>query len=307
VVRILGLDSRKRYACSLLSAAESQFSPLCIPFTTKNHMEERIRAIMKIKKTSAAAILTAAVLVAGVTAVFATSGTPGPKSAGGPSRSDSAQAPEPAAESSIAYRNINEAKTYEEYASILEARSKIIYGGQSWTVDGAVKVFNADGSVEELPDFYDVFPSDWEPVRLPEQRPEQRYSGSMNIPDREMNGLYSGNVYFAEASSDSEIYPFAYKTLRRGGAIGIYPESLPENAESFTAGFYHEDTKKGIGWVCSLSEGQGIFLSDAEYYTRYGFIMCVPGSHEPGYGYVLVDYLDSGSFPIDVRLEEAAP
>lgn len=73
VVRILGLDSRKGYAYSLLSAAESGFSPLCLTYTTKNHMEERIRAIMKMKKQSLAAVLTAALLVAGVTAVFATS------------------------------------------------------------------------------------------------------------------------------------------------------------------------------------------------------------------------------------------
>lgn len=73
VVRTLGLDNRKGYAYALLSAAESGFSPLCLTYTTKNHMEERIRAIMKMKKRSVAAILTAALLVAGVTAVFATS------------------------------------------------------------------------------------------------------------------------------------------------------------------------------------------------------------------------------------------
>jgi len=82
VVRALGLDSRKRYARSLLSAAESGFSPLCITFVTKNHMEERIRAIMKMKKRSAAATLTAAVLVAGVAVVFATSRAPEPKEPG---------------------------------------------------------------------------------------------------------------------------------------------------------------------------------------------------------------------------------
>ncbi len=76
VVRILGLDSRKGYAYALLSAAESGFSPLCLTYTTKNHMEERIRAIMKMKKRSLAAVLTAALLVAGVTAVFATSKAP---------------------------------------------------------------------------------------------------------------------------------------------------------------------------------------------------------------------------------------
>lgn len=76
VVRILGLDVRKNYARTLLTAAESGFFPLCTTYTTKNHMEERIRAIMKIKKRSLAAVLTAVLLVAGVTAVFATSRAP---------------------------------------------------------------------------------------------------------------------------------------------------------------------------------------------------------------------------------------
>ena len=76
VVHILGLDSRKGYACALLSAAESGFSPLCITYATKNHMEERIRAIMKMKKRSAVAVIAAVLLVTGITAVFATSPKP---------------------------------------------------------------------------------------------------------------------------------------------------------------------------------------------------------------------------------------
>ena len=79
VVRILGLDNRKGYAYALLAAAESGFSPLCITYTTKHHMEERIRAIMNIKKKSVATILTAALLVTSVTAVFATSKVPLPQ------------------------------------------------------------------------------------------------------------------------------------------------------------------------------------------------------------------------------------
>jgi len=201
----------------------------------------------------------------------------------------------------IAYRNIEEAETTEEYHAILAARNTIIYGEQSWTIGGAVKIFNADGSVEELPEFYDLFPSDWEPGRLP----NPPYFGERNDPDYKSSSLYSGNVYFAKASGDDEIYPFAYKNLPRGGDIGIYPESIPENAEAFNAGFYNDDTMKGIGWAVSLSEGQGVFLSDAESGTRYGFLTGVSGKLDPEYdGYVIVDYLDSGSFPVDVHLAE---
>ena len=77
-VRVLGLDSRKRYACALLAAAERGFFPLCTTYASKNHMEERIRAVMKMKKQSLAAVLAALTLTAGVTAVFATSKAPEP-------------------------------------------------------------------------------------------------------------------------------------------------------------------------------------------------------------------------------------
>lgn len=79
VVRILGLDNRKNYAYALIAAAESAFSPLCITYATQNHMEERIRAIMKMKKKSTAVIICAAMLVAGISAVFATSPAPASK------------------------------------------------------------------------------------------------------------------------------------------------------------------------------------------------------------------------------------
>lgn len=76
VVRILGMDNRKNYVYALIAAAESTFSPLCMTYTTKNHMEERIQAIMKMKKKSAALILCAAMLVVSTSAVFATSAKP---------------------------------------------------------------------------------------------------------------------------------------------------------------------------------------------------------------------------------------
>ena len=76
VVRILGMDNRKNYVYALIAAAESTFSPLCMTYTTKNHMEERIKAIMKMKKKSVAVILCAAMLVVGTSAVFATSAKP---------------------------------------------------------------------------------------------------------------------------------------------------------------------------------------------------------------------------------------
>ena len=74
VVRRFGMDIKSVYATALISMEEkkSGLTPLCNSFS-KNAIEERIRAIMKIKKTSKFAVIISAVLVIGVTGGFATS------------------------------------------------------------------------------------------------------------------------------------------------------------------------------------------------------------------------------------------
>lgn len=73
VVRQLGPDRRRAYAAALIRMEErrSALAPLYNHFS-KNAMEERIVAIMKIRKTSLAALLLAVTLIVGVTVAFAT-------------------------------------------------------------------------------------------------------------------------------------------------------------------------------------------------------------------------------------------
>ena len=74
VVRRFGMDIKSVYATALISMEEkkSGLTPLCNSFS-KNAIEERIRAIMRIKKTSKFAVIISAVLVICVTGGFATS------------------------------------------------------------------------------------------------------------------------------------------------------------------------------------------------------------------------------------------
>lgn len=74
VVRRFGMDIKSVYATALISMEEkkSGLTPLCNS-SSKNAIEERIRAIMKIKKTSKFAVIISAVLVICVTGGFATS------------------------------------------------------------------------------------------------------------------------------------------------------------------------------------------------------------------------------------------
>ena len=76
-VLALGEDSRERYALALIRLAElqTQHVPLC-GFSGKSGMEERIRAIMSIKKKSLLACVLALTLVLSMTTAFATSAKP---------------------------------------------------------------------------------------------------------------------------------------------------------------------------------------------------------------------------------------
>lgn len=79
VVRFFGETTKSTYALMLISMEEkkSSLTPLCNSFS-KNAIEERITAIMKMKKTSFIATLVAVGLIVSVTTAFATSVKPLP-------------------------------------------------------------------------------------------------------------------------------------------------------------------------------------------------------------------------------------
>ena len=74
VIRQFGEESKSAYSLMLINmeATKSGLLPFCNNFS-KNAIEERITAVMKIKKTSLLAICIAVILIVGVTTTFATS------------------------------------------------------------------------------------------------------------------------------------------------------------------------------------------------------------------------------------------
>lgn len=80
VLRQFGMDTRAAYARVLVRMEERQSRgmTLCSGFS-KNAIEERIVAIMKTKRTTIISVMTAVILVAATTAVFATSAATEPK------------------------------------------------------------------------------------------------------------------------------------------------------------------------------------------------------------------------------------
>ncbi|MCI8538569.1 MAG: M56 family metallopeptidase [Oscillospiraceae bacterium] len=79
VVRSFGASSRADYAHTLISMEEQKgMLPFCSHFS-RQALEERIVAIMKLKKTTFVSLLLAAALVLGTAAAFATSAKPEPE------------------------------------------------------------------------------------------------------------------------------------------------------------------------------------------------------------------------------------
>ena len=147
VVRRFGMDIKSVYATALISMEEkkSGLTPLCNSFS-KNAIEERIRAIMKIKKTSKFAVIISAVLVICVTGGFATSASSLEK------KTETAQEN---GETTVALNDVNiredeslsssdvEWWTAEEYAKWLDEEKEVLQsmigekaytGGDGWFV-----------------------------------------------------------------------------------------------------------------------------------------------------------------------------
>lgn len=147
VVRRFGMDIKSVYATALISMEEkkSGLTPLCNSFS-KNAIEERIRAIMKIKKTSKFAVIISAVLVICVTGGFATSAS---------SLEKKTETPQENGETTVALNEVNiredeslsssdvEWWTAEEYAKWLDEEKEVLQsmigekaytGGDGWFV-----------------------------------------------------------------------------------------------------------------------------------------------------------------------------
>ena len=147
VVRRFGMDIKSVYATALISMEEkkSGLTPLCNSFS-KNAIEERIRAIMKIKKTSKFAVMISAVVVIGVTGGFATSAS---------SLEKNTETAQENGETTVALNEVNiredeslsssdvEWWTAEEYAKWLDEEKEVLQsmigekaytGGDGWFV-----------------------------------------------------------------------------------------------------------------------------------------------------------------------------
>jgi len=133
---------------------------------------------------------------------------------------------------------------------ILAAREDIIYS-HSWTVDGQCVLIAPDGTVEELPEFYDLFPADWDvPVSCVESVAAVPYSDEI---------FFSGRIYLHE-KTDNWATPF-YTFTGNGAGVQMVLTSIP--GATCNMGFTNITRNQDAGYVTDRRAGYtfGIFTS----------------------------------------------
>lgn len=222
-------------------------------------------------------------------------------------QADAGKQAELAGVQTAAYSVIDENTSAEREAEILAARNQVIFGDRAWTVDGAVRVFNLETGVsEKLPEFYDLFPADWE-IPAGSTLEDTTYLGDSMfmteiVSPATSNVSFDGNINIPLASGSDYNTPSFFSFNYPGkdnGPVGVYVASFP--GTHYNAGFLNKDTDRGAGWVPGLEVGKsGCALVDYSLYTRYGAIVSVDSGS--AMGRVKVDYVSNLG---DVTWEDA--
>lgn len=165
---------------------------------------------------------------------------------------------------------------------IIEARRKIVYGNQSWTVGGQISKINKDGTIEKLPEFKDLYP-DWNLKDLTDSKTTANtiVKGDIDNQKSLLSTYFAGNVDIPRSLVGSNTF---YKFNANGSTVATYALTLP--GTKINLGYTNEDTGQDVGWISNLSKGEGISMKTANG-TRYG-VRCST-SDVPGKGYIVVE------------------
>lgn len=155
---------------------------------------------------------------------------------------------------SYAYLNYDsaDAKTKD---LILKARREVVFGNISWTVNGAISIKNADGSMTKLPEFKDLFRG-WDLNQLTlsdnaiTNNLATNVSASVNS-ESATSAEFSGNVYIPHSNGIGNTF---FTFVGSGDNIGIWADTLP--GSKITFGFKNVSTNSYLGWVANLALGQ---------------------------------------------------
>ena len=210
-----------------------------------------------------------------------------------------------------AFATTTEPPTVEKYAhmslegasqelaeKILDSRWELVYGHQAWTVNGAVSIRHEDGTIEQLPEFSELFPG-WDLAEISRHGAQTVavFPNSLSAPISPRAIGYHGTISLAMPISGKNTKPFYYFN-GTGEEIVTWAETIaaPESQKYFNVGYTNEDIpdpKTGlgtdIGWIPDIPVNSKIAFLSTEDGTRYGVRASASAFGVPGSAYVHVE------------------
>lgn len=154
----------------------------------------------------------------------------------------------------LAYCELESAPV-EVHADILSARDVIIHR-TSWTVNGQVALCNEDGTIEELPEFSELFPG-WD---VPAAHNEEDVIMPYTVD-------YAGAVYLRHPTSAKTPPFYAASPSASGITIEMKAYSLP--GRTWNGAFDNLTLNQQIGYVTDMTISKRIAVIDAKSYYSY--------------------------------------
>lgn len=184
-----------------------------------------------------------------------------------------------------AYMDISQAPA-EMVDLILDCRRAIVYGNQSWTVDGAVWIENADGSVIEVPEFSDLFPG-WDLDEIASREPGLFVAPSVAPHSTNSNIYFAENIDLVPPSQMENTVPF-YHFNGNGEKVYTKALTLPADMAAYNVGYTNEDTGKDLGWITLRLDLSQKATLNAQNNVRYNVRASSGSTGVSGYGLMSV-------------------
>ena len=192
--------------------------------------------------------------------------------------------------SQVAYMNLEEASP-EMKTEIIQARNKIIYN-TSWVDDGwRGELVNMETGevVEEVPEFHEIFPEDWE-------IPVDESVKNMKPTIDPMSIIFSNRIYLRKATN-VPADPFYRFTLNKTYFAATTYASSADVSDSVNIAYIDYDTGESHGYRVNIPIGYGfsVFPSSAELASSINIAVKASTYSNPGYANMVVDRLKATS------------
>ncbi|MCL1995247.1 MAG: hypothetical protein FWG63_03485 [Defluviitaleaceae bacterium] len=160
----------------------------------------------------------------------------------------------------VAHLNLEEQTLGHVKDLILQARYQIVFADDiSWTVNQAIEIHNGDGSITTLPEFHDLFPSDW---YLPAIEEANAYQGIQPVGYENISGLsqlvWSNLVSIPVVNHNQQapVFQNFHNNTGYAATIAISVQTISLGGPTVSIGI--TQGAQSVGWASGLMAGQNV-------------------------------------------------